>query len=44
MGNTLTAWHTFGRVNPRSRRLVVTGALVLLLILVVVGSVLGFGR
>jgi hypothetical protein len=31
-------------VNPRSRHLIVTGALLLLLMLVVLGSVLGLGR
>jgi hypothetical protein len=30
-------------VNPRSRRIVVTGALVLLLMLVILGSALGLG-
>jgi hypothetical protein len=30
-------------VNPRSRRLIVTGALVLLLILVALGTLLGTG-
>lgn len=30
-------------MNPRSRRLIVTGALLLLLILVVAGTVLGQG-
>jgi type II secretory pathway component PulM len=31
-------------VNPRSRRMIVTGALVLLLVLVIVGMVIGQGR
>jgi hypothetical protein len=43
-GSTLTARHRFGAVTPRSRRAVVTGALLLLLILVVVGTLLGVGR
>jgi hypothetical protein len=31
-------------VNPRSRRMIVTGALLLLIVLVIVGTVIGQGR
>ena len=38
-----TARHRFRPVNPRSRRIIVTGALLLLLVLVLVGTVLSRG-